>query len=113
MREELIKNRNADPFKLLGVSNEDKLTFFLLKWKFNQSEAETMPKVDLVREFRINDAIRVASGIENVKSFEEKKNCIKIDATKSREEVYQEIVEKLSAADVQMDITEKEANFYG
>ena len=48
-----------------------------------------------------------------VKSFEEKKNCIKIDATKSREEVYQEIVEKLSAADVQMDITEKEANFYG
>jgi hypothetical protein len=35
MREELIKNRNADPFKLLGVSNEDKLTFFLLKWKFN------------------------------------------------------------------------------
>ena len=46
-----------------------------------------MPKVDLVREFRINDAIRVASGIENVKSFEEKKNCIKIDATKSREEV--------------------------
>ena len=74
MREELIKNRNADPFKLLGVSNEDKLTFFLLKWKFNQSEAETMPKVDLVREFRINDAIRVASGIENVKSFEEKLN---------------------------------------
>jgi len=35
MREELIRNRNADPFKLLGVSNEDKLTFFLLKWKFN------------------------------------------------------------------------------
>ena len=35
MREELLKNRNADPFKLLGVSNEDKLIFFLLKWKFN------------------------------------------------------------------------------
>jgi hypothetical protein len=33
-----------------------------------------MSKVDLVREFRINDAIRVASGIENVKSFEEKLN---------------------------------------
>ncbi len=35
MREELLKNRNADPFKLLGVSSEDKLIFFLLKWKFN------------------------------------------------------------------------------
>lgn len=24
-----------DPFKLLGVSNDDKMTFFLLKWVFN------------------------------------------------------------------------------
>jgi hypothetical protein len=35
IREELLKHSNADPFRLLGVSNEDKLIFFLLKWKFN------------------------------------------------------------------------------
>jgi hypothetical protein len=35
MREGLLKKRNADPFKLLGVSNEDKMSFFLLKWIFN------------------------------------------------------------------------------
>ena len=29
-------NSNAkDPFRRLGVSNEDKMTFFLLKWIFN------------------------------------------------------------------------------
>lgn len=44
MREELLKQRNRDPFKLLGVSNEDKMTFFLLKWVFNavkRDDAET------------------------------------------------------------------------
>ena len=35
MREELLATRNRDPFKMLGVSNEDKMTFFLLKWVFN------------------------------------------------------------------------------
>lgn len=35
MKEELLKKRNNDPFKLLGVSNEDKMSFFLLKWVFN------------------------------------------------------------------------------
>ncbi len=35
MREGLLKKRNADPFKLLGVSNEDKMSFYLLKWIFN------------------------------------------------------------------------------
>lgn len=35
MREELIKKREADPFKLMGVSGEDKMAFFLLKWVFN------------------------------------------------------------------------------
>ena len=35
MRIELLKKRNDDPFKLLGVSNEDKMSFFLLKWVFN------------------------------------------------------------------------------
>jgi len=35
MRESLLKKLNDDPFKLLGVSNEDKMSFFLLKWIFN------------------------------------------------------------------------------
>jgi len=30
-----LKNKNKDPFKLLGVSNENKMAFFLLKWVFN------------------------------------------------------------------------------
>ena len=34
MREELLNTR-TDPFKVLGVSPEDKMTFFLLKWVFD------------------------------------------------------------------------------
>lgn len=41
MREELLKKRNNDPFKLLGVSNEDKMSFFLLKWVFNAIKRES------------------------------------------------------------------------
>lgn len=41
MREELLKKRNDDPFKLLGVKNEDKMTFFLLKWVFNAIKQES------------------------------------------------------------------------
>lgn len=43
MREGLLKKRNADPFKLLGVSNEDKMSFFLLKWIFNAIKVESDP----------------------------------------------------------------------
>ena len=34
MREELLNTRK-DPFRVLGVSQEDKMTFFLLKWVFD------------------------------------------------------------------------------
>lgn len=34
MREELLNTR-TDPFRVLGVSQEDKMTFFLLKWVFD------------------------------------------------------------------------------
>jgi len=34
MREELMDTRR-DPFKVLGVSPDDKMTFFLLKWVFD------------------------------------------------------------------------------
>lgn len=29
------QSNSKDPFKRLGVSNEDKMTYFLLKWIFN------------------------------------------------------------------------------
>jgi hypothetical protein len=35
IREDLLHNKDTDPFKLLGVSNEDKLKYYLLKWRFN------------------------------------------------------------------------------
>jgi hypothetical protein len=38
MREEELRKstqKNKDQFQKLGVSNEDKMTFFLLKWIFN------------------------------------------------------------------------------
>ena len=35
LREEEIKRRAADPFEILGVSTDDKMTFFLLKWVFS------------------------------------------------------------------------------
>ena len=35
-----------------------------------------------------------------VKSFQDKNNCIRVDATKSREEVYEQIKSKLSEVNV-------------
>lgn len=43
MREGLLKKRNNDPFKLLGVSSEDKMSFFLLKWVFNAIKLDSDP----------------------------------------------------------------------
>lgn len=54
-------SNSKDPFKKLGVSNEDKMTFFLLKWIFNAIKRDSAPedpklkgkayvtKVDLVK----------------------------------------------------------------
>lgn len=53
MREEVLKQKqkqakasHADQFKMLGVNNEDKMTFFLLKWVFNAIKQES-DKTDL------------------------------------------------------------------
>ena len=35
MRQDLLDTRK-DPFKMLGVSPEDKMTFYLLKWVFEE-----------------------------------------------------------------------------
>lgn len=31
----MLNSKKKDPFKVLGVSAEDKMTFYLLKWVFN------------------------------------------------------------------------------
>ena len=35
MKKTFLDGAKNDPFKLLGVSQEDKMSFFLLKWVFN------------------------------------------------------------------------------
>ncbi len=69
LREEQIKLRNKDPFKFLGVSNDDKMAFFLLKWVFNAIKRVSEPedkelkgmsyvtKKDLVKNLVQNDEV--------------------------------------------------------
>ncbi len=35
--------QSKDPFKLLGVSSQDKMTFYLLKWVFNAIKLDSDP----------------------------------------------------------------------
>jgi hypothetical protein len=65
-----------DPFRRLGVSNEDKMTFFLLKWIFNAVKRDSaledtklqgkpyITKVDLVKQLAKNDELMHALGYE-------------------------------------------------
>lgn len=75
LREELLKNRNADPFKILNVTNEEKIIFFLLKWKFNssivkdESGKSCIAKEELIKEFKSNDALRAAYEFKDAKVF--------------------------------------------
>jgi hypothetical protein len=84
MREELTKSKKIDPFKLLGVSAEDKMTFFLLKWVFNAikqtSDLEDpklkgkkyMKKTELVTQLAKNVELMEAFGIVSKKDLEAK-----------------------------------------
>jgi hypothetical protein len=73
MREELLKNRNKDPFKLLGVSNEDKMAFFLLKWVFNAIKHESN-KLD--EHFMGQDYVLKKELIEQLKKNSELLNAM-------------------------------------
>lgn len=69
-------SNSKDPFKRLGVSNEDKMTFFLLKWVFNAIKRESslddtkllgkpyVTKVDLVKQLGKNDELLTALGYD-------------------------------------------------
>jgi hypothetical protein len=75
MREELLANRNRDPFKLLGVSNEDKMSFFLLKWVFNavkRNDQQTpyVLKKELVSQLSKNVELLNAMNIPNSLALE-------------------------------------------
>lgn len=77
VRQELNKNPiDSDPFKILGVSNEDKMTFFLLKWVFNAikimpnlDEKNSQPyvmKEELCQQLFKNEEIMKALGYKNM-----------------------------------------------
>ena len=67
---------SKDPFKKLGVSNEDKMTFFLLKWIFNAIKRDSsnediklmgkpyITKIDLVKQLSKNDELMSALGYD-------------------------------------------------
>ena len=76
MRQDLLDTRK-DPFKMLGVSPEDKMTFFLLKWVFDyikqDSEVEDeelggkpfVSKKDLVSQISKNPELMNALDIKS------------------------------------------------
>ena len=48
MREELLRS-DKDPFKVLGVSNEDKMSFFLLKWVYNAIKCDSLDNDEILK----------------------------------------------------------------
>lgn len=81
LEEDRVRNghgysNSKDPFRRLGVSNEDKMTFFLLKWIFNAVKRDSpledtklqgkpyITKVDLVKQLAKNDELMNALGYE-------------------------------------------------
>jgi hypothetical protein len=84
LREELLSGKKQDPFKLLGVSAEDKMTFFLLKWVFNaikQNSDEDDPKLkgkkymkkaELQQQLSKNTELMEALGITTTKELNQK-----------------------------------------
>ena len=92
MRQELLETRNRDPFKLLGVSAEDKMTFYLLKWVFNAIKQESddsdkilqgkpyVNKTELVQQLIKNKEIMSALDYKDTKKLEKeikKAACMK------------------------------------
>ena len=81
LREEIIKQRDDDPFKLLGVSNEDKMAFFLLKWVFNAIKIDSdsddqhfkgqpyVTKKEMIQNILPNDEIMTSLRITDKKKF--------------------------------------------
>lgn len=72
---------NEDEFKQLGVNNEDKMTYFLLKWVFNAIKRDSsaddpklkgnayVTKTDLVKQLSKNDELMKALGYSDKKDI--------------------------------------------
>lgn len=72
--EKRLQSLKKDKFRSLGVSNEDKMTFFLLKWIFNAIKRESseedpklkgrsyVTKIDLIKQLGKNDELMKALG---------------------------------------------------
>ena len=72
--EKRLLSLKKDKFKSLGISNEDKMTFFLLKWIFNAIKRESsdedpklkgrsyVTKTDLIKQLGKNDELMSALG---------------------------------------------------
>lgn len=65
----------GDPFKLLGVQNEDKMAFFLLKWVFNAinkidiSGVRFVTKKDLIKQLDQNAELLAALNYANIQQL--------------------------------------------
>ncbi len=95
MREELMDTRK-DPFKVLGVSPEDKMTFYLLKWVFDYIKQDSdhddeqlagkafVNKKDLVSQLSKNPELMHALEVRSKRELHDqvdqaacaKKNCL-------------------------------------
>lgn len=92
MREELLNTR-TDPFRVLGVSQEDKMTFFLLKWVFDYIKQDSdhddqhlegkpyVTKKDLVSQLSKNPELM--SALE-IKSKRELNDSVDLAACKKK-----------------------------
>lgn len=91
MRQDLLDTRR-DPFKMLGVSPEDKMTFFLLKWVFDYIKQESdvddeemsgmqyVAKKDLVSQLSKNPELMKALDIKSKRDLHdqvEMAHCVK------------------------------------
>jgi len=76
------RHREEDQFRKLGVNNEDKMTYFLLKWVFNAIKRDSpeddaklkgssyVTKSDLSKQLSKNDELMRALGFKDQKDLQ-------------------------------------------
>jgi len=88
----MLSKRIDDPFKALGVTREDKMTFFLLKWVFNAIKLTSdkddkhlkgkpyVLKIELSKQLSQNEELMHAFEFKSEKQLEKslkKVRCVK------------------------------------
>lgn len=81
MKQAFLGGSTKDPFKLLGVSSEDKMSFFLLKWIFNAIKRDSakedpkllgkpyVTKTELTKQLAKNPELMDALEVSNQKEL--------------------------------------------